>query len=520
MKKHIFSLIILGAVMCLAPHCLAAETAQPSDAAVTVNGKSVQIAAYNMYGSNYFKLRDVAAALNGTDKQFNVDWLASYEYILLDDTQGYEESEAYTAPQTGQAQYNVITMRKNDGDGFVSFNPVCYNINDNNYFKIRDISKIFDFDVNYVNGILNIDTENQYTAVMPEEEEGELIGMAYEAALPLFINEIPLVSYYSPCETVHTVEDMYETNPRLNGVYVDAKNLANYGFDVTEDDNGIYLTRNCEKGFKDLDTETINSAPTAEYKVYGAIKKVYLDGEEVRCIETENTSLIAANELIKYGDIETRNNVGGFPVNYDSRINLDFLATELHKAYDEADEEKEISWYSEEDELVQAEYKPSAGIGTINITAFRSGTSEYIGGCNGITKDGIGICTYKYDPHGGAGLAPTRYTGFMRGTFKDDELYDGIGYRQITYGGESGGVRTEGARVDGYQRVGTIMRIKNQNNVGNDYNLDTKHFRFGYRITHEGEVRNGEFSGAYKAYDLNGELIFDGQYEDYVKENE
>ena len=61
-----------------------AETANPSDATVTVNGAPVQMAAYNLYGSNYFKLRDVAAALNGTEKQFSVDWLASYQYIILD----------------------------------------------------------------------------------------------------------------------------------------------------------------------------------------------------------------------------------------------------------------------------------------------------------------------------------------------------------------------------------------------------------------------------------------------------
>ena len=50
MKKLI---LIAFAVMMFAATNADAETANPSDATVTVNGAPVQMAAYNLYGSNY-----------------------------------------------------------------------------------------------------------------------------------------------------------------------------------------------------------------------------------------------------------------------------------------------------------------------------------------------------------------------------------------------------------------------------------------------------------------------------------
>lgn len=508
MKKLI---LIAFAVMMFAATNADAETANPSDATVTVNGAPVQMAAYNLYGSNYFKLRDVAAALNGTEKQFSVDWLASYQYIILDSGKSYDTAnELYESPQVSDAEYNVPTIRKECDGKFTYYNLVGYNISDNNYFKIRDIARIFDFDVEYENGIINVDTSKSYSLIMPEETAGELLGMAYEAALPLFINEMPLVSYYSPCETVYDEEQLQRISEiyRLNGVYVAVLDLPQYGFDISEDENSIYLTRNRDKEFVPLDSSTVNSAPNKVYEVYGAKKKVYLDNVPVRSIETEHTSLIAASELIRYGDVEKRPNIGGFPVIYDFRINLDFLNTELNNAYDEATDDPQVSFYPEDDTGKSVKYKSSVNIGRINLYK-RGVESEYIGGCNAFKREGIGVYLFQYNPTGGAGLAPTRYIQFERGIFVNDTLYDGISYRQITEGGNFGGERIEGARVDGYQRRGTIMRNEK------DYNIDDEHFRFGYRITNEGDIKDGEYCGEYKAYDENGELIYTGLYSNY-----
>jgi hypothetical protein len=48
-----------------------------------VNGQSVAFNAYNIDGNNYFKLRDLAYALNGTEKQFEVGWDGAANAISL-----------------------------------------------------------------------------------------------------------------------------------------------------------------------------------------------------------------------------------------------------------------------------------------------------------------------------------------------------------------------------------------------------------------------------------------------------
>ena len=44
-------------------------------------GEKKAFDAYNIEGSNYFKLRDLAYVLNGTDKQFEVGWDAAANAI-------------------------------------------------------------------------------------------------------------------------------------------------------------------------------------------------------------------------------------------------------------------------------------------------------------------------------------------------------------------------------------------------------------------------------------------------------
>lgn len=45
---------------------------KPTASKVSVNGKDVSFEAYNIEGNNYFKLRDLAKALTGSNKQFEV----------------------------------------------------------------------------------------------------------------------------------------------------------------------------------------------------------------------------------------------------------------------------------------------------------------------------------------------------------------------------------------------------------------------------------------------------------------
>ena len=247
MKKLIGIMVTVSVLICAITAFAAspAEIAEPSGAVVTVDGNPVDFCAYNLYGSNYFMLRDVAAALNGTDKQFNVGW--KNDAVLLTSETTYESVGTeflQNADSSADALFSVPLV-KLDG---AEITLVGYNINGSNYFKIRDIARIFDFNIGYENGHISIDTTNPYTYEMPNVGS-ELIGMAHEANLALFINKMPIVSYYTAVDAAYNETQLarINENPRLNGVYVDAKNLENYGFDVAVYEDAIWLTRNKDK---------------------------------------------------------------------------------------------------------------------------------------------------------------------------------------------------------------------------------------------------------------------------------
>ncbi len=140
--------------------------ASPSSADVLVNGKKTAFEAYQIAGSNYFKLRDLAMALVGTDRSFDVGWDAAKKAIGLTSGTPYKPVGGELAPRSGQAAAKsaLQTSSKLYVDGR-EVALVAYNIDGNNYFKLRDIAKLFDFGVTWdpKRSLVGIDTSVSYT---------------------------------------------------------------------------------------------------------------------------------------------------------------------------------------------------------------------------------------------------------------------------------------------------------------------------------------------------------------------
>ncbi len=64
------------------------KIASPTASAVLVNGARAGIAAYNIEGYNYLRLRDLTSALSGTRKQFGVGWDSASETITISTSSG------------------------------------------------------------------------------------------------------------------------------------------------------------------------------------------------------------------------------------------------------------------------------------------------------------------------------------------------------------------------------------------------------------------------------------------------
>ncbi len=128
------------------PAAAQGKKAVPTSSAVLVDGKSVAFEAYNIEGNNYFKLRDLAAAFSGSDKQFGVQWDGEKQAISLQSNQPYTgKITVNDNAQMKNAVINKAVIYKNGEKVTLQ----AYNIDGNTYFKLRDIGKLFDFAVEF-----------------------------------------------------------------------------------------------------------------------------------------------------------------------------------------------------------------------------------------------------------------------------------------------------------------------------------------------------------------------------------
>lgn len=147
------------------------KVANKASASVAVNGTNVAFDAYNIDGNNYFKLRDLAKTLSGTAKQFDVSWDNTNKAINLVSGAAYTVVGGELATGAGTAVTAVSNTSAIYKDG-AAVNLTAYTINENNYFKLRDIGQAFNFSVTWdgATNTINIDTTTGYEVSNPSED--------------------------------------------------------------------------------------------------------------------------------------------------------------------------------------------------------------------------------------------------------------------------------------------------------------------------------------------------------------
>ena len=139
---------------------------------ICLDSRKYNTVAYNIHDNNYFKLRDIAQILNGTIKTFDVkydgatnsiDMLSFYDYTSV----GGELTPGDDVTRTAFSSSAFLTL-----DG-VPIKATCYNIDGNNYFKLRDITDASDCRVEW-------DDNNQLIWVVPSvpayDDPNEAVG--------------------------------------------------------------------------------------------------------------------------------------------------------------------------------------------------------------------------------------------------------------------------------------------------------------------------------------------------------
>lgn len=183
MKKKI-ALILAGVLMMSATPVLAAETvsAKPTASKVLVDGKSKAFEAYNINGNNYFKLRDIAYVLKDTDAAFSVGWSQAANAIALDTSGTYAPTgsemkiSGNTADKSAVASNSAILI-----DGQKA--PLkAYNIDGNNFFKLRDLGTALGFQIGWDNASQTISITTEPSTVVKPTEKEEKTTLTWEEA--------------------------------------------------------------------------------------------------------------------------------------------------------------------------------------------------------------------------------------------------------------------------------------------------------------------------------------------------
>lgn len=148
MKKLLPIILTLLLVCIAAPYSSAANVvASPQN--LSVDGVDADCDKYNIDGSNYFKLRDLAQLLSKTDSRFSVAFDAQSNAVTIVSGKEYIPVGGELARGQDQSKTAVVSKQSVLIDGKAVDGLSIYNIGGNNYFKLRDLGDALGFTVDY-----------------------------------------------------------------------------------------------------------------------------------------------------------------------------------------------------------------------------------------------------------------------------------------------------------------------------------------------------------------------------------
>jgi len=133
---------------------------KPATAKVSVNGNPVDLSGVFVSENNYYKIRDVAMVLSTGVNRFSIDWDSEKSAISIKTGKKYSP---VGGELSGEIELTGATVSHTDVEIIVNGDPFtlsAYNINGNNYFKIRDLSELIGFNVGWDGATGTVTIEN------------------------------------------------------------------------------------------------------------------------------------------------------------------------------------------------------------------------------------------------------------------------------------------------------------------------------------------------------------------------
>ena len=148
MKKRL-PIILTLLLVCIAVSYASAANVVASPQNLSVDGVDADCDKYNIDGSNYFKLRDLAQLLSKTDSRFSVSFDEQSNAVTVVSGKEYTPVGGELERGRDQSKTAVVSKQSVLIDGKAADGLSVYNIGGNNYFKLRDLGDALGFTVDY-----------------------------------------------------------------------------------------------------------------------------------------------------------------------------------------------------------------------------------------------------------------------------------------------------------------------------------------------------------------------------------
>ena len=147
--KKLLPIILTLLLVCIAVSYASAANVVASPQNLSVDGVDADCDKYNIDGSNYFKLRDLAQLLSKTDSRFSVSFDEQSNAVTVVSGKEYTPVGGELARGRDQSKTAVVSKQSVLIDGKAADGLSVYNIGGNNYFKLRDLGDALGFTVDY-----------------------------------------------------------------------------------------------------------------------------------------------------------------------------------------------------------------------------------------------------------------------------------------------------------------------------------------------------------------------------------
>lgn len=138
-----------------------AQTAKFNKLKLNMDGKAVSgIESYLIAGNSYFKLRDLAALVAPSPKKFSVDWSSEKKLITVKTGAAYTVHGSELKGGDGVAKTATPSKAVLEVNG-KTLGIKAYEINGNNYYKLRDLADVLNLGLNWNEETMTIELSSK-----------------------------------------------------------------------------------------------------------------------------------------------------------------------------------------------------------------------------------------------------------------------------------------------------------------------------------------------------------------------